>query len=1260
MKRSVCLAYFFLITILLTIIPAYIVAAEPSAIQKRVVLQRSIEDVYWKHRLWPAQNSSPKPPLEQVLPASSIEEKVMDALRKSNALSLYWQRAITGQQLQAEIFRMASDTKQPEVLRELWQALGNQPELIAESLARPILVDRLIRNAYNFDERFHGKLKLQITEELKRYRTPDQMRQMSGSYQEMEWIRVDQAAAAESFQKDSSQLSSSQWNDWIRELNEIFNRPSRLPISRISKVQEREDGFYAIAILKIEKDRIRTATVQWQKTSFETWWKSIKDSITAELTEPRYNYKLPEIAAGACANDTWSPMRSVPDARVRHSAVWTGSEMIVWGGILGPLNTGGRYDPATDTWHPIAITNEPAQRVNHTAVWTGTRMVVWGGWGGGTTDNVFNDGGLYDPLTDTWSVTSIGANVPLARMSHTTIWTGTEMIVWGGCPDFGCFSPLNTGGRYNPLSDTWQTTATQDAPQARTNHTAVWTNNEMIVWGGNNFSTELNTGGRYDPGTDSWVSTSTTNAPAVRSLHSAVWDGTEMIVWGGCPESGCFTPLNTGGLYDPSTDSWSDTSITNSPQGRRGHSAIWDGSEMIIFGGCVDHDCSVHVNTGGKYDPQVDAWSATDLATAPSGRSFHTAVWTGSEMIVWAGCVSGECEIVTNTGGRYDPGTDSWIATSLEDAPSKRVNHTDIWTGAEMVVWGGFSFFLVSNGGIYDPATDHWSILLFSNAPGGRDGHTAVWTGTEMIIWGGREIGIGVTSSGGRCNLSTLTCTDTSFTNVPSPRAFHSAVWTGTEMVAWGGCATESCDSFLNSGGLYNPVTDSWNATTQTNAPVSRFANSTVWSGTEMIVWGGFPATNSGGLYDPAANTWLSTTTTGAPSARYRHTGIWTGSEMIVWGGFDGTNLFDDGARYDPSGDSWNPISNVSTPAARWEHTAVWTDSEMIVWGGCSDTLCNTFHLTGGRYNPATDSWVDTNSSEFVPFDRSLHTAVWTGSEMLLWGGWRGSSSLMTNTGSRCCVIPPSPDFSITCNPSSLITLPGQDVTSTCTITSLSNFNDAVALSCANLPPNVTCTFNPDSVTPPPNGSIDSTMTVTVADTVPDGAYSFDAVGTSGILSHSFNMNLTVTSVCTFSIEPPGQTFDETGGTGSVTVTAPDGCDWTAVSNDTWITITGGSSGNGNGTVDYSVDPNPDAAQRIGTMLIATQTFTVTQTGSCLFCDDFEDGVLDPNWNYIKPSWSESGGNLIGTPLQRKAIAIASPVFGGCSVCSVEAMMQTA
>ena len=67
----------------------------------------------------------------------------------------------------------------------------------------------------------------------------------------------------------------------------------------------------------------------------------------------------------------------------------------------------------------------------------------------------------------------------------------------------------------------------------------------MIVWGGNGVSGDLMTGGRYDPGTDSWIATTTINAPSARSYHTAVWTGSEMIVWGG--RSSSF--LNTGGRY---------------------------------------------------------------------------------------------------------------------------------------------------------------------------------------------------------------------------------------------------------------------------------------------------------------------------------------------------------------------------------------------------------------------------------------------------------------------------------------------------------------------------------------------------------------------------------------------------------------------------------------------------------------------------------------------------------------------------------------
>ena len=74
---------------------------------------------------------------------AQLEKKVADYLRKSQALEDYWQRPITAEQLQAEMDRMAKHTKQPDVLRELFQALGNDPFAIAECLARPVLIERL-------------------------------------------------------------------------------------------------------------------------------------------------------------------------------------------------------------------------------------------------------------------------------------------------------------------------------------------------------------------------------------------------------------------------------------------------------------------------------------------------------------------------------------------------------------------------------------------------------------------------------------------------------------------------------------------------------------------------------------------------------------------------------------------------------------------------------------------------------------------------------------------------------------------------------------------------------------------------------------------------------------------------------------------------------------------------------------------------------------------------------------------------------------
>jgi hypothetical protein len=101
-----------------------------------------------------------------------------------------------------------------------------------------------------------------------------------------------------------------------------------------------------------------------------------------------------------------------------------------------------------------------------------------------------------------------------------------------------------------------------------------------------------------------------------------------------------------------------------------------------------------------------------------------------------------------------------------------------------------------------------------------------------------------------------------------------------------------------------------------------------------------------------------------------------------------------------------------------------------------------------------------------------------------------------------------------------------------------------------------------------------------------------------------------VSNGCSFTIDPTSVAVASDATSSSVAVTADTGCAWTAVSNDAWITVTGGASGTGNGTVNYSVDANPSTSQRIGTVTIAGQTFTVTQMGAGLV---FTDDPLVPN-----------------------------------------------
>ena len=108
--------------------------------------------------------------------------------------------------------------------------------------------------------------------------------------------------------------------------------------------------------------------------------------------------------------------------------------------------------------------------------------------------------------------------------------------------------------------------------------------------------------------------------------------------------------------------------------------------------------------------------------------------------------------------------------------------------------------------------------------------------------------------------------------------------------------------------------------------------------------------------------------------------------------------------------------------------------------------------------------------------------------------------------------------------------------------------------------------------------------------------------GTITIGGQTFSVNQAA-AACTFSVTPPSVAIVSSSSGGSATVTAPTGCAWTGVSNNTgWLTVTSGASGSGNGSVAFSATANGNATQRVGTLTVAGQTVTVTQAGvGCTF-----------------------------------------------------------
>ena len=414
--------------------------------------------------------------------------------------------------------------------------------------------------------------------------------------------------------------------------------------------------------------------------------------------------------------------------------------VVTWGAASGATSYTVKYGTSSGSYGTTVSTGATSPTTitglsNGTTYYIMVTALNASGLTNASADLTATPAGVADP----WAAISTTA-LPSDPPQGFPVWTGTQMLLFGS---------NGSVSRYNPTGNTWSVDATTgDSPGARFGPNVIWTGTKMWVWGGSTTSGGYpNTGGLYDPVTKNWTETSIdVGIPTIANdLCTPVWTGAKIIVWG----TGC----DPGGIYDPSDNTWKaiSKSAYASPDGATSsnimgyyQTAVWTGTKMLVFGGLSGSGGAG--NAGATYDPDTDTWASISQGTnVPEERNFmyfsrrgSGGVWTGTHLIVWGGISKDYSPL--GDGASYSPATDTWSTISSVEAPSARERHSVVWTGSEMIVWGGYnsSGDEISSGALYNPSTDTWRPMSTgANAPGAGGDVGAVWTGSEMILWNG-------------------------------------------------------------------------------------------------------------------------------------------------------------------------------------------------------------------------------------------------------------------------------------------------------------------------------------------------------------------------------------------------------------------------------------------------------------------------------------------------------------------------------------------
>lgn len=991
---------------LLTIISSFLYPADQFkklTLEERANYKFKIEEVYQKHRS--NGNDFKLPDFEFFLKEAEKD------IKYTNALELFFNYKIDEEKLQGEIERIVENTRQPQVLKEIFAALENDPEIIAEVYARDILSERILENLYYNDDKFQKDLRDLVQSEIKKVKYAIDLKNLSGKYIETT-VKVKNKNGLP--EKNTMEFNKNEFENFLNFLSKKFNKIDErkfadgtfLEIGKISKIVEDRESIRVTGILDKGRDYIKICTAYWEKKRFQKWWEEIEDKIPTYLKLNKGNFKIPQIRNNSCRDDTWYKLPGPPDERYNSASLVFGNYFTIWGGLsddLIPLNTGLRYNITSDSWSEISTTNAPTARKDFMYCTTLQHMYIWGGRD--ADGNYLNTGAHYNSYNDTWQTIVPVGNVPSGRRGGVLVYSGyvSGLILFGGENASG---KLNDLYYYSFITSRWIFNYTLNPPSPRSNATGiVYTSGDdyLLVWGGKDSSNNpLGDGKKFSVASNSWQTIASAPPGNARYDYSILLSGDKALIWGGIGSGN--NPLNTGLIYNFTANNWTPMS-SSGLSGRYGHSAVLvDSNNMIIWGGTNLQ--SAYFNDGKKYSISGNSW--IDIPEGPSGRAFHAAGFSGGHMFIWGGKNNFD---VLGSGAKYNVSGNTW--TSLYDggAPTARYDYGITWTGTEVVIFSGcFPGFYYEDGKKYNLSNDTWSSIADSTEviEGRALPAFYYWpSGQSIIVWGGsKDFGVTQLGDGAIYNISSNSWTyidPNDDPDTPSPRSYFASAWdpTSEKMYVWGGYTNDE-PYYANDGAIYDPAnsTDPWQPIPiDDNTPSERAMVLGVWTGSKFIVWGGedinWETLNTGGIYDPISQSWTPTSITNAPNPRAFHLAKYIDTGMAIWGGDDYLQVLNDGGILNSS-NQWSSFPSENAPEARTTHSGNWNGRDLFIWGGSN--YDNHFFNNGARYDLSSFTPVSTTGA---PKGKANFEIIWTDGYFFVWGGIVKNG--YTNMGALYC-----------------------------------------------------------------------------------------------------------------------------------------------------------------------------------------------------------------------------------------------------------------